>query len=245
MKTSSQIILGLLLIILSAIFYIIHYLIFRDVHHIFIYLIGDVAFVFIEVLLVTLIIHKLLSERETRVKLEKLNMVIGAFFSEVGTDLLIYMSNADPNLDKIKKDLIVTDNWAEKEFGNVKNRLKQYHYGVDILHINLIDLRSHLIKKRDFLLRLLENPVLLEHESFTRLLQAVFHMTEELHCREDLDNLPDTDYKHLPGDINRAYGQLAYQWLEYIKHLKSDYPYLFSLAMRTNPFDKESSPIVR
>jgi len=116
MKISWQIFLGLFLLVLSAIFYFIHYLIFRDPHHIFIYLVGDIAFVFIEVLLVTLIIHKLLSKREKRAKLEKLNMVIGVFFSEVGTHLLIYMSNTDPNLNKIRKDLVVTDNWSEREF---------------------------------------------------------------------------------------------------------------------------------
>lgn len=245
MKASSQIFLGLLLLILSAIFYIIHYVIFRDLHHIVIYLIGDIAFVFIEVLLVTLIIHKLLSERETRVKLEKLNMVIGAFFSEVGTHLLIYLSNADPHLEKIKKDLVVTNEWSESEFKNVKRRLKKFNYSVEIKQINLGNLRSYLIEKRDFLLRMLENPILLEHESFTELLQAVFHLLEELQFREDLGNLPLSDYNHLEGDIKRAYGQLVYQWIDYIEHLKSNYPYLFSLAIRTNPFDEESSPIVR
>ena len=68
---------GILLILLSVIFYVIHYVIFRDPHHIFIYLIGDIAFVFFEVLLVTLIIEKLLRERERQNRLEKLNMVIG------------------------------------------------------------------------------------------------------------------------------------------------------------------------
>ena len=59
-----RILLGLLLILLSIFFYVIHYLLFKDSHHIFIYLVGDIAFVFIEVLLVTLIIHKLLELRE-------------------------------------------------------------------------------------------------------------------------------------------------------------------------------------
>jgi hypothetical protein len=34
---------------------------------------------------------------------------------------------------------------------------------------------------------------------------------------------------------------LIMQWLDYMKHLKHDYPYLFSLAMRTNPFDANAS----
>jgi hypothetical protein len=68
--------------------------------------------------------------------------------------------------------------------------------------------------ERDFLVRLLENPILLEHESFTELLRAVFHLTEELAAREDLGNLPDSDYKHLAGDIKRAYVLLVHQWLD-------------------------------
>ncbi|MFQ6093090.1 MAG: hypothetical protein ACE5OR_10485 [bacterium] len=240
-----QIILGLVLVVLSAIFYFIHYTIFRDPHHIFIYMIGDVAFVFIEVLLVTLIIHRLLSEREKRARLEKLNMVIGAFFSEVGTKLLTYLSDSDPKLDKIRKELIVTGDWSEQQFFRVSKRLKNYDYGVQIQKVDLEDLRSFLVGKRDFLLRLLENPNLLEHESFTELLRAVFHLTEELENREDVRQLPDIDYEHLAGDIKRAYILLVYQWLDYMKHLSDNYPYLFSLAMRTNPFDQEASPIVR
>ncbi len=76
-KYNWQISLGLILIIISAIVYLFHYAIFRDSHHIFIYLIGDIAFVFIEVLMVTLVIHSLLNIREKRERLEKLNMLIG------------------------------------------------------------------------------------------------------------------------------------------------------------------------
>jgi len=237
--------LGIILIALSAIVYLVHYFIFRDPHHIFIYLIGDIAFVFFEVLLVTLVIHQLLSQREKRARLEKLNMVIGAFFSEVGIKFLTYLSDFDPGLDKIRKELIVTKDWPDQEFLGVSRRLKDYDYGVDIQKVNLEDLRGFLLGKRDFLLRLLENPNILEHETFTELLRAVFHLTEELGQREDIAKLPDTDVEHLAGDIKRVYIQLVHQWLDYMKHLKDNYPYLFSLAMRTNPFDQESSPIVK
>jgi hypothetical protein len=240
-----QIILGLSLVVLSVVFYFIHYAIFRDPHHIFIYLIGDIAFVFIEVLLVTLIIHQLLSVREKRARLEKLNMVIGVFFSEIGADLVTYFSDFDPKLERIKQELIVRPNWSEKEFSALSKRLKSYDYGVEIQKVELEYLRDFLIGKRDFLLRLLENPNLLEHESFTELLRAVFHLTEELQNREDISQLPDSDYEHLAGDIRRAYVLLVQHWLDYMKHLKDNYPYLFSLAMRTNPFDQSASPIVK
>jgi len=237
--------LGVSLVILSTLFYLLHYVIFRDWHHIFIYMIGDIAFVFFEVLLVTLIIHRLLGESEKRTRLEKLNIVIGVFFSEVGKKMLTYFSDFDPKLDRIRQELIVTKDWSDREFLMVSRRLNDYGYDLHFHKVDLDHLHGLLVEKRDFLVRLLENPVLLEHESFTDLLQAVFHMTEELASREDMKQLPEADYEHLAGDMKRVYALLAHQWLDYMRHLKDNYPYLFSLAMRTNPFDQDASPIVR
>jgi len=240
-----QVFLGLSLVVLSILFYLLHYAIFRDPHHIFIYLIGDIAFVFIEVLMVTLIIHQLLNEREKRSRLEKLTMVIGAFFSEVGTNLLAFFSDFDPTLDNIRRELIVTNNWSEKEFSKISKRLKNYNYEIEAQKVNFKDLRNFLMEKKDFLLRLLENPNILEHEAFTDLLRAVFHLTEELVARNDFGKLPVSDFDHLAGDIKRAYILLVHEWLDYMKYLKNNYPYLFSLAMRTNPFDQKASLVVK
>ena len=236
--------LGIFLIVLSVSVYYIHFLIFHDSHHIFIYFVGDVAFVFIEVLLVTLILHELLEMREKKSRLEKLNMVIGAFYSEVGTNLLIYFSNLDPSIDQIKKDLIVTKEWTHEEFLDVSKKLKQYNYGVTVNKLDLERLHSFLVEKRFFLVRLLENQNLLEQQTFTDLLWAVFHLTEELDARKQFKDLPDTDVEHLKGDVERVYNQLVSQWVDYMEHLKDYYPYLFSLAMRTNPFDETATPIV-
>jgi hypothetical protein len=232
------------LVALSAILYFVHFALFHDAHHVFIYLVGDIAFVPIEVLLVTVIIHRLLNEREKRTRLEKLNMVIGAFFSEVGTKLLTYFSDFDPRLTEIRDSLVVTSDWTHEEFRNVNRRLRKYEYGVQIQRVNLEALRNFLLDKRDFMLRLLENPNLLEHESFTELLRGVFHLIEEVASRKDVRQLPENDYAHIAGDIKRVYVQLVHTWLDYMSHLKDNYPYLFSLAMRTNPFDLEASPVV-
>lgn len=75
-----QLYFGLSLVAISAFLYFIHYEIFRDAHHVYIFLLGDIAFVPVEVLLVTLIFHRVLSEREKSTVMKKLNMVIGAFF---------------------------------------------------------------------------------------------------------------------------------------------------------------------
>lgn len=240
-----QVLLGLYLIILSATFYFIHYAVFRDAHHIFIYLVGDIAFVFIEVLLVTLIIHRLLNTREKRAMLEKMNMVIGAFFSEVGTELLKRFRYSDPGSGKNAGDFIVTSDWSNQKFSDVMERFETHDFEIEVQRENLAELQSFLLKKRSFLLSLLGNANLLEHESFTDLLWAVFHLTEELAHRQDVKQLSDSDYQHIIGDIKRAYTALVSEWLEYMKHLKDSYPYLFSLAVRTNPFDENASPEVK
>ena len=236
--------LAITLLVLSTSFYFIHYLIFRNPHHIFIYLISDIAFVFVEVLLVTLLIHRVLERREKKARLEKLNMIIGAFFSEVGVDLLKIMSRWDPEIENIQKELFVDEDAEKKKFESICRYLRKHSYEIEDTKLALDNLKVFLVSKREFLLSLLVNPNLLEHESFTLLLWAVFHLTEELEARKDIKNLSDEDFKHLIIDINRVYGQLSLQWLNYMEHLQENYPFLFSLSLRKNPFNKNASPVV-
>lgn len=236
---------GVGLVVLSAVFYFLHYVIFRDAHHIFLYLIGDIAFVFIEVLLVTLIIHELLNQREKQARFQKLNMVIGIFFSELGTKLLKLLSARDPDLEKITEELLAKDGWSEKNVSRLGEQFNRYNYGLEIQYEDLSQLKDLLRDKKDFLLRLLENPSILEHESFTDVLRAVFHLAEELDYREDIERLPKSDRTHLVGDMKRVYKFLVHQWLFHMAYLKSNHPYLFSLAIRMNPFDRNASPIVK
>jgi hypothetical protein len=240
-----QIFLGAALLLLSIGVYLLHYLIFRDPHHIFIFLVEDIAFVFVEVLLVTLIIHRLLQEREKKERLEKLNMVIGAFFSEVGMKLLEILSRWDPKIEGMQRAPSASRETVGQKFFRIGNYLKTHDFSLESGTPDWDVLRAFLVPRRDFLLRLLENPNLLEHESFTDVLWAVFHLTEELQARESLRDLPEADQRHLRGDLKRVYGHLTLQWLKYMAHLKDSYPYLFSLSLRTNPFDRSASPIVQ
>ena len=243
-KHGWQILLGISLIALSAALYLLHFAWFHDRHHILIYLVGDIAFVPIEVLLVTLIIHRLLSVREHRALLQKLNMVIGAFFSEVGTKLLKNIATFDPEPNRFAEDFAAVKDWSDRDFSAKAGRLVLKDLEVDPTRGDLVTLRTFLSSKRDFLLRLLENPNLLEHDRFTNLLWAVFHLTEELENRDDLAALPQSDLKHLAGDVKRVYGRLLIEWLAHLRHLRRDYPYLFSLAARTNPLNPQASAVV-
>lgn len=244
LKFNWKIVLGIVLLFLSALCYFVHYLLFKDSHHIFVYLVGDVAFVFVEVLLVTLIIHNLLEIREKKSRLNKMNMVIGAFFSEVGVKLLRQLSNYDPLSEKMHEAVSNEEDSAEDKFKNIREFLRSYEYEVAKEKIDLETLKDFLLSKRGFMLRLLENPILLEHEAFSSMLWAVFHLAEELEARDKIGELPESDHKHLVNDTKRVYGQLTVQWLNYMRHLRKSYPFLFSLSVRQNPFDKNANPVI-
>jgi len=233
------------LISLSTALYFLHYYIYRDARHIFIYLLGDIAFIPIDVLLVVLVLHQIISNHEKQTLHKKLNMVFGAFFSEAGTELLKNFIHFDSNAQELRNMLFSKKDWGQKQFVILKKKLQVYRVELDSRKGDLSKLRSFLVSKRDFLLRLLENQNLLEHEEFTQLLWAVFHLGEELSFRTRLDNLPEADFEHLSGDIKRAYVLLVREWISYMKHLYENYPFLFSLAMRTNPFDETASVVIK
>lgn len=241
---AQRIIFALSLIALSALLYLLDYVKFGDYNHILDYLLQNMAFLLIQVLLVTLILGWLIGYMDKQKRMKKQNMVIGAFFMEVGTKLLTYISDLDPELESIRSSLVVDEDWSDQEFSRVSKSLKSYGYGIDMEKLDLEYMFILLQKERDFLIGLVENPILLEHESFTDLLLEVSHLLEELESRSCLIGLPATDLAHLQRDIKRVYSYLASEWLDYMLYLKSDYPHLFSLAMRTNPFDQTASPIV-
>jgi voltage-gated potassium channel len=186
----------------------------------------------------------MLAKREFETRMQKLNLVIGVFYSEVGLGLLGHFSRYDPDFDGIRPDLLVKAKWTEVDFSRAGIDSLHHRYGVDMTRVDLVFLKSLLLDKRDFLLRLLENPVLLEHQSFTALLRAVFHLTEELAYRNSVMRLPKADTDHLASDIKRAYHLIVSEWISYMKYLKTNYPFLFSLAIRTNPFDPTASVVI-
>jgi len=233
------------LLALSVAFYALNYLVFGRGEDILFYLVEDVAFLFVQVLLVTLIIQRILDERERAARMKKLNVVIGAFFSELGTALLGSFAAWDPERPALVGRLRIEQAWSGRDFVQVLRALDACACRVVLDPADLEPLKLRLLAHRSFMLRLMENPNLLEHEAFTDLLQAIFHLTEELAARPAFTDLPETDLAHLAGDVRRGYVLLIREWLHYMRHLQEHYPYLFSLALRTNPFDPAASVIVR
>jgi len=183
--------------------------------------------------------------REESLRQQKLNMITGLFFSEMGNGLLKYFTQLDPEIGRLHKILKVSDEWTNEDFVEANKGLKRHHFVIDSRRGELLSLRGYLQKQANLLLRLIENPIIQEHGNFTDLLRAIFHLRDELLNRIDLSELLGSDRQHLEGDIVRTYKLLLFEWLRYMRYLQKDYGYLFSLAIRVNPFDVEASAVVK
>jgi hypothetical protein len=225
--------------------YFIQILVFTKQGDTLFYFLQDLAFLPLQILIVTLIVNQILVNQEKRVKLKKLNMVISTFFVQSGTDIIGLMSSFNGSSGLLSEALRISAKWNAGDFKSGESSIRNFEYDIDSRKNNLQGLKVLLNNNRPFILTLLENPNLLEHDTFTDMLWAVFHITDELTYRDDFESLPGSDLNHLSIDIERAYRLLLLEWLQYMRHLKSDYPYLFSLAVRRNPFDSDASVIIK
>ncbi len=187
----------------------------------------------------------MLLQREHKQRMKKQNIVLGIFFSEIGYHLLTLFSSYGLGKEKMSDFYKIDMDWSDNKLLEMFKTLEKNGLKVDITKVNLNGLNQFLRGRHKFVLSLLENPVLIEQERFTELLLAIAHINEELASRESLDALPESDLNHLAGDINRGYSILVEEWLTYLMHLKKHYSYLYSLAVRKNPFNPNASAVIK
>ena len=235
-KINWQIKLGTLLILATIAMYVAHYFIFHDTQQLLLWLIGDLAFLPLQVLFVSIFLNEVLNSREKKDKMHKLNMVIGAFFTDTGSELMYKIAQLDVDKSWLQKTFEHEKEWSVAELTKIEKELKTHKCSLEYDGEKVKELKEFLDSKRTFLLNLLSNQNLLDHNRFTALLWSVFHTTEELLRRKNLTNNSKEDQKHILSDIQRGYKLIIIEWVAYIKHLQVDYPYLFKFELRANPF---------
>ncbi len=242
-KFNSTVLMILLLVIVSLAIYIFQLVKFQSPQDTVFYFLQDMAFLPLQVAIVTIVLGKFLTNREKKERLKKTNMMVGAFFSEIGNELLEKLNRLNSKSEELELCLNFIENWSNRDFKTAATSIEKYDLDICCTADDLQNLKNMLSEKRNFILLMLENPNLLEHETFTDLLWAIFHLTDELLFRGSFADLPSTDIAHLNNDTRRAFKAILVQWISYMFHLKSDYPYLFSLEMRRNPFNVNKTNI--
>ncbi|MDO5845981.1 MAG: hypothetical protein Q4Q04_03550 [Methanocorpusculum sp.] len=209
------------------------------------YIFNALGFLPLNVLFVTLLINGLLTMRAKKAQAERMRMIVGLFFSELGSSMLRLFASCDAEEGKLSGILDVQKSWKRAEYVHARSALAAYCPRVVPGAADLERMRSLFEAKHEFLLRLVENPVFLEQSRVAELMQALFHLGEELGDRGSFSDLPPSDTAHLAGDVNRVYCTLAEVWLSHMEYLSENYPYLFSLSLRKSPFRETADVIVR
>ncbi len=241
---------SIVMVLLIIIIYGSNYLVLGDAEHIISYVWTHLGFIPVDILLVAFLLDEIIEKKEKEAMLEKLDMLMSTFFSEVGNDLISQLSSVNKytaNTENLK----LIKNWDDKDYDAKLAELKsasidfQADVPAEEREEFLENLRVFLASKREFIINLMTNPNLLEKEEFTGLITAILHLDEELEHRKDLALVQDADFGHLNGDMQRVYGKLVYEWVYYLKYLNKHYPYMIALIVRTNPFDADADVYVK
>lgn len=241
------IVLSVILIALSILIFIVKVLVIGDNPEsgTLAYIFNALGFLPLNVLFVTLLLSSMLNMRAKREREEKTKMVFTLFFTEIGSELLRIFVASDADAKTIREKMAVKNTWKHADFAQALLDAGTLCRKTSPCAADFNRMRVLLDAKHDFLLRLIENPVLLEHELVSRLLQDLFHLETELVARGEISDSNTADLAHLSGDVNRAYANLAKLWLTHMEYLSKNYPYLLSFSLRTSPFIAENDVVIK
>ena len=100
------------------------------------------------------------NRREELLRQQKLDMVTGLFFSEMGNELLKRFTRLDPEAKTLRSVLKLSKEWKYEDFVKAYTVLKQHRLVIDSRHADIPALLEYLQNKADLLLRLIENPII-------------------------------------------------------------------------------------
>ena len=215
------------LILLSFIMFLVHYLIFGQLENTIYYSLMSLCFIPINILAVTLVFETIMEKHSKNERMNKLNMLVGLFFSDFGFTLLTLIAASDKKIKSLNLDF--------NDLESCSDILKAHSHQIDFQKINYTQLKKLIVDSREILSSLISNENILEHEIFADLLMSLMHLRDEILFVQHME-LTKEEALHLEGDIIRVYKNLSLQWINYLSHLKQFYPYQYKSSIKFNPF---------
>ena len=112
---------SILMVLLIIIIYGSNYLVLGDAEHIISYVWTHLGFIPVDILLVAFLLDEIIERKEKEAMLEKLDMLMSTFFSEVGNELINQLSTVN-NYKASTENLKSIKNWEDKAYE--KNQCK-------------------------------------------------------------------------------------------------------------------------
>jgi hypothetical protein len=116
----------------SLLLYLVDFVFLRDWRSLWASALTNLAFLPISVIVITLIIDRLLSVRDRSVRLERLNMLISAFFSHLGTGLLTMLAARDGKCGYLLDHFGTAEAWEGRHLRETKQHLSGHSYELSV-----------------------------------------------------------------------------------------------------------------
>ena len=214
------------LVALSASIYGLQIWLFHDLRTTEFYILQDLAFVPVSFAVTTVVVGKIMDEHEKRDSIRKTRMLTSSFFTAIGAGLLADLSEiaqTDLNIDwlQVQTEKEVKEKQKQIQEASVKVQVDEKHYS---------RIRARIYNWQPELLTLASNPLLLEQESFAKLLWGILHLTDEFRLRGDFSNLSETDIRHFDDDFEKVLRLLLQNAVSNALFLKKTFPDFYGAA---------------
>lgn len=187
----------------------------------------NIAFIPIDILVVAIIFDNIIDFKNYKDRNNKLNMLVGLFYSEIGFQLMHYIIQGDEKAINLITDF--------SNINEIENLLRNHNYVVNIDNIDIQSINNLLYNNNSLLINLISNENVILYDDFTDLLIAVSHIRDEIIFIEKY-SLLELGQDHIEEDIGRVYKIITLEWVKYIGYLEKTYPFLYHNAVRVNPF---------
>ena len=222
-----KLLIALGLIGLSAAAYAAHYYFFRDLKYITNYVFLHLSFLPIHALVLGLILDELISYREKASRRRKLNLYLGIFFRQMGSEIFLSAANMAENRKDLDALMSADQSWGKARFRRAREEVAHFPVEMRADAVGLIKLLDLLREHEPEIIAQTRNPMLMEFEDLYRCLLSLFHIIEEMQYRRPVPQMAATEVAHLAKDAGKSLLQLGQLWLGYMEHLKKTHPVLF------------------
>lgn len=228
MKKRHLTILSIFLLMISLILYISQVMIFRQPETTAFYIFQDLAFLPVTIAIATLVVGYLMEEHDRQERINRTRMLTSSFFTDVGNELLrILITQGHYEIPL----LLLTDECKNKTEEELKHSIEKMNFQVSWTPETEREIQNLLDAQHDSMLIITSNPALLDHEIFTDMLWAIFHLKDEMKGRAS-ENISSADQKHLESDAKRVFDLLLLDWMNHLNYMKKEYPYYYDKSTK-------------
>ena len=180
------------------------------------------AFIPVDVILVSFVIEEFLNKRDKEAALKKFTMVFGVWLRRTGFDIFHALNNL--LIDKEQNKIIFSE--QNLSLKSIK-RLKSLKFDMKCERKGILALKEILEEKSERLFNIATNPVFSELNHPSELIMILLHLHDEFLSRPSVKEMEKADLQHISDDIEKAYKAFLLSWVDYMDYLNENYPVLF------------------